>query len=195
MISRIRGLLLETTPPSLIVDVQGVGYEIETPLSTFERLPELTQTVTLFTHLSIREDAHVLYGFLSEQEKQLFKTLIKISGVGPKLALSILSVMDLATFTQCIQENNISRLTRIPGVGKKTAERLVVEMRDRLSKLTMPSSPEGTVQAVTSTTEDAIHALIALGYKPQEASKLVHQVAEEGLTSEMLIRKALQAAL
>ncbi len=194
MISRLRGLLLETHPPSIIVDVQGVGYEIETPLSTFERLPGLNQTVTLFTHLSIREDAHVLYGFFSEQEKQLFKTLIKISGVGPKLALSILSVMDLATFAQYIQENNISRLTRIPGVGKKTAERLVIEMRDRLNKLDMPLA-DGLTQGVTSAVDDATHALIALGYKPQEASKLVHQVAEEGLTSEVLIRRALKAAL
>jgi len=153
----------------------------------------------LLTHLSVREDAHVLYGFLNESERTLFRALIRVSGIGPKLGLSILSSMELATFVQCIRNSDTARLIRIPGVGKKMAERLVVEMRDKLQDWDTSTSPTTVssvlVQGITSPVEDAISALIALGYKPNDASRWVHAVAEDGLTSEILIRRALQAAL
>jgi Holliday junction DNA helicase RuvA len=168
-------------------------------MSTFYHLPELQTEVILLTHLSIREDAHILYGFISKEERELFRTFIRISGIGPKLALNLLSAMELPTLILCIQQGDMAKLTRIPGVGKKMAERLVVELRDRLghSLLTSPLPTSGSrlTQGVTSPVEDAISALIALGYKPQEASRWVHAVKEEGLTSEVLIRRALQATL
>ncbi len=198
MISHLRGLLIRKQPPWLVIDVQGIGYEVLAPLSTCEQLPELNQEVHLLTHLSVREDTQVLYGFINDSERQLFRLLIRVNGVGPKLALSILSTMDLNSFVQCVHDNNITRLTRIPGVGKKTAERLIIEMRDRLeghiNKATA-TTKSSLVQGLISPVDDAISALIALGYKPQEASRWVHAVAEEGLTSEVLIRRALQAAL
>ncbi len=141
MISRLRGLLIEKQPPQLVIEVQGIGYEVFAPMSTFYNLSEVDTEVTLLTHLSVREDAHVLYGFLSESERWLFRDLIRISGIGPKLALSILSTMDLATFVQCVHDNDTTRLIRIPGVGKKMAERLVVEMRDRLKEGHTPITP------------------------------------------------------
>ncbi len=199
MISRLRGLLIEKQPPYLLLEVQGVGYELECPMSTFYHLPELQTEVILLTHLSIREDAHILYGFISKEERELFRTFIRINGIGPKLALNLLSAMELPTLILCIQQGDMAKLTRIPGVGKKMAERLVVELRDRLghSLLTSPLPTSGSrlTQGVISPVEDAISALIALGYKPQEASRWVHAVKEEGLTSEVLIRRALQATL
>lgn len=199
MINHLHGLLVEKQPPLLVIDVQGVGYELLAPLSTFERLPDLNQTVKLLTHLSVREDTQVLYGFSNDAERSLFRTLIRVNGVGPKLALSILSTMDLTSFVQCVHDNNIQRLTRIPGVGKKTAERLIVEMRDRLANWST-NQPTATTTSlrtlgIISPVDDAISALIALGYKPQEASRWVQAVAEEGLTSEVLIRRALQSAV
>ncbi|MCK5523139.1 MAG: Holliday junction branch migration protein RuvA [Thiomargarita sp.] len=196
MISRLRGLLIEKKPPLLVIDVQGVGYEVFAPMSSFYNLPEVNTEISLLTHLSIREDAHVLYGFLKESERSLFRELIRISGVGPKLALSILSSMELTTFVQYIQNNDIARLKRIPGVGKKTAERLIIEMRDSLEKQHITASPPTPLtQNIITPVDDAISALIALGYKPADASRWVHGVAEEGLTSEVLIRRALQSAL
>lgn len=200
MIGRLRGRLLEKQAPHLVLDVQGVGYELQAPMSTFYQLPELEQEVSLFTHLSVREDAHVLYGFSSDNERQLFRTLIRVNGVGPKLALSILSAMEFEAFLNCVQQNDSATLTRIPGVGKKTAERLIVEMRDRLDGLPNQGAPiEAPAMRLTagiaSPQEDAISALIALGYKPQEASRWVQTVQEEGLSSEALIRRALKAAL
>ena len=200
MIARLHGTLLEKQPPLLLIDVQGVGYEIEAPMSTFYQLPELQQPVTLLTHLSIREDAHVLYGFSSASERQLFRALIKINGVGPKLALSILSAMEEQTFILCVNNSDTARLTKIPGVGKKTAERLVIEMRDRISGMQSPAGNDVTISAplavaVTSPADDAISALIALGYKAPEAQKWVSSVKQDGMSSEELIRKALQAAL
>lgn len=196
MISRLRGLLIEKQAPSLVVDVQGVGYEVLAPMSTFYNLPELNSEVSLLTHLSVREDAHVLYGFLTESERSLFRDLIRVSGIGPKLALSVISSMELPIFTQCINQNDTKRLIKIPGVGKKMAERLVVEMRDRLSsiKTTFTASPV-TKDIAATPVEDAISALIALGYKPADARRWVQAVAEDGLTSEVLIRRALQSAL
>jgi Holliday junction DNA helicase RuvA len=199
MINHLHGLLVKKQPPLLVIDVQGVGYELLAPLSTFERLPDLNQTVKLLTHLSVREDTQVLYGFSNDAERSLFRTLIRVNGVGPKLALSILSTMDLNNFVQCVHDNNIQRLTRIPGVGKKTAERLIIEMRDRLANWSanQPAVTTDSPRAlgIISPVDDAISALIALGYKPQEASRWVLAVAEEDLTSEVLIRRALQSAL
>lgn len=203
MIGRLRGRLIEKQPPHLVLEVNGVGYELQAPMSTFYQLPALEQEVFLYTHLSIREDAHVLYGFNHERERHLFRTLIRISGVGPKLALSILSAVDSDEFLYCIQNNDSASLTRIPGVGKKTAERLLVEMRDRLAALPSSTAPVATDIApnsrlsngVTQPRADAVSALIALGYKPQEATRWINQVYEAELSSEDLIRRALKAAM
>jgi len=195
MISRLRGLLIEKQAPSLVVDVQGVGYEVLAPMSTFYNLPDINSEVSLLTHLSVREDAHVLYGFLTESERSLFRDLIRVSGVGPKLSLSIISSMELAIFAQCINQNDTKRLIKIPGVGKKMAERLVVEMRDRLSSVKTTSTTSPVTKDIATPVEDAISALIALGYKPADARSWVQAVAEDGLTSEVLIRRALQSAL
>jgi len=197
MISRLRGILLEKHPPSMVIEVQGVGYAVEAPMSTFYHLPELDTEVSLLTHLSIREDAHVLYGFISEAERQLFRMLIRVNGIGPKLALSILSAMELSTFTHCVHHRDTARLVRIPGVGKKTAERLVIELSDHLHDLptTAMSASPLTQQPVISAVDDAISALIALGYKPQEAKQWVNTIAEVDASSETLIRRALQIAV
>ena len=199
MISSLRGIILEKQAPLLVIEVNGVGYEVSAPMSTFYNLPDLNSEVKLLTHLSIRDDAHVLYGFLLASERELFRNLIRITGVGPKLALSILSSMELNTFMQCIHDNDITQLKRIPGVGKKTAERLVIEMRDYLKNSNTTHSivkPINTlVTKITNPIEDAISALIALGYKPNDANHWVNAVAEEGMTSEILIRRALKSAL
>ena len=199
MIGRLRGLILEKQPPWLVLDVQGVGYELEAPMSTFYKLPALEETVSLYTHLTVREDAHLLYGFGSETERRFFRAVLKVNGVGPKLALAILSGIELNEFIQCVNEGDTMRLVRLPGVGKKTAERLIIEMRDRLNEWGDKAMPPATSDTsrpvrVTSPSADAISALIALGYKPAEASRWVHHVEVEGLSSEVLIRKALQAA-
>ncbi|MCK5720673.1 MAG: Holliday junction branch migration protein RuvA [Thiomargarita sp.] len=202
MITYLHGLLAEKKPPILVIEVQGIGYEVLAPMSTFYNLPEINTEITLLTHLSIRDDAHILYGFFHESERELFRSLIRINGVGPKLALSILSSMDLSSFIQCIHNNDIEHLKRIPGVGKKTAERLIVEMRDRLTgdsndtinpPIITPAIKQQ--QVIHNPVNDAISALIALGYKPNDASRWVRNVAEEDLSSEQLIRLALQSAL
>ncbi|EIJ44095.1 Holliday junction DNA helicase, RuvA subunit [Beggiatoa alba B18LD] len=206
MISRLRGLLLEKSPPILVIDVQGVGYEVEAPMSTFYKLPDLNQSVSLFTHLLIREDAHHLVGFISDAERRMFRELIRVNGVGAKLALGILSAMELGTFASSIQQGNTAQLIKIPGVGKKTAERLVIEMRDRLTTFitdapnhsATSSASSALVQGLISPVDDAISALIALGYKPQEATRWVQAVTSEStekISSEILIKRALQAAL
>ncbi len=198
MIGRLHGILLEKQPPQLLLDVGGVGYEISAPMTTFYELPETGNEITLRTHLAVREDAHVLYGFLREQDRLLFRTLIKVSGVGPKLALAILSGMSADEFAGCVQNGDSALLTRLPGVGKKTAERLVVELKDRLkdwqgSTLTADISTNRAVPA-SDALKDAISALVSLGYKPQEASRMVSQLESDGLASEELIRLALKAA-
>jgi len=198
MIGRLRGTLLAKQPPTLLLDVGGVGYEIEAPMTTFYELPELGSELILHTHLVVREDAHLLYGFARESERAMFRALIKISGVGPKLALAILSGMSADEFAATIHCGDTASLTRLPGVGKKTAERLVVEMKDRLKDwqghavAPMPGKP---AQApAPDAVKDAISALISLGYKPQEASRMVSQIESEGLASEEIIRLALRAA-
>lgn len=198
MIGRLQGVLLENRAPDLLVDVQGVGYDVQAPLSTAFRLPAVGQAVTLHTHLSVREDAHVLFGFATQQERSLFRALIKTSGVGPKLALAILSGMEPDRFIRCIHDEDPSALVKIPGVGKKTAERLIVEMRDRLQDLggterllSMPLA-DSVEPRGTSAEEDAESALVALGYKPQQAARAIAKVAQPGMDSQTLIRAALK---
>ena len=198
MIGRLKGTLLEKQAPRLLLDVNGVCYEIDAPMTTFYELPEVGSAVILHTHFVVREDAQLLYGFLRESDRGLFRTLIKISGVGPKLALAILSGMSADEFVGCVQGGDSTALTRVPGVGKKTAERLVVEMRDRVKDWQGVSlSPDAVTQAgepAADALKDAISALVALGYKPQEASRMVNAVESEGLASEAIIRQALRAA-
>jgi Holliday junction DNA helicase RuvA len=200
MIGRLRGELVHKQAPHLLIDVNGVGYELEAPLSTFFTLPETGQAVTLFTHLAVREDAHVLYAFATESERALFRSLLKVSGIGAKMALAILSGMSADAFSRCVVDEDVASLVRLPGIGRKTAQRLIVEMRDRLAKLdelTPAVTPMQGAQAASrsSVTSDAVAALVALGYKPQEAGRLVKAVAEDEMDSEALIRAALQHAV
>lgn len=201
MIGRLRGEVVEKRAPYLLLDVNGVGYELETPLSTFFGLPETGRPVTLYTHLAVREDAHVLYGFASESERALFRSLLKVSGVGAKMALAILSGMNAEVFARCVESEDVGSLVRLPGIGRKTAERLIVEMRDRLSKmgdqLSAAAGPGrgGSVERPRGVKSDAVDALVALGYKPQEAERMVKAVASEEMDSEALIRAALQSTV
>lgn len=196
MIGRLHGVLLYKQAPHLVLDVQGVGYEVDAPMSTFYTLPAIGQTITLHTHLAVREDAHQLYGFATPEEKQLFRDLIKVSGVGGKLALTILSGISVKDFIGTIQRGDSALLTQLPGVGKKTAERLVLEVRDRIGKSfgTQPDLPhaEGSDRVAVT---DAYGALLALGYKEAEASRMLKNANKPGLSSEELIRAALQNAL
>lgn len=200
MIGRLQGKLIQKQPPRLLIDVQGVGYEVEAPMTTIYKLPELNEEVTLFTHLVVRDDAHLLFAFAEERERLLFRTLIKVNGVGAKMALAILSGMEADEFVQCIRAGDDVRLTRLPGIGKKTAERLIVEMRDRLKDWQTSSAlTTGTggqpLPVSGNPTDEAVSALIALGYRPQEASKYVLAVATEEMSSEDIIRDALKASV
>ena len=182
----------------MILDVNGVGYELEVPMTTLYRLPSLGEPVTLHTHLVVREDAHLLYGFAEKRERELFRELIRLNGVGPKLALALMSGLEVDELVRCVQAQDTSTLVKIPGVGKKTAERLLVELKDRFKVWeNMPSiAPLVTepklATAVSSAEADAVSALIALGFKPQEASRAVSAVEEKGLSSEELIRRSLK---
>lgn len=197
MIGRIRGVLVYKQPPDILVEVGGVGYEIQVPMTTLFQLPELGSEVSLVTHFVVREDAQLLYGFIDEQDRSLFRQLIKVSGVGPKLALTILSGMDSLSFARCVQRDDISSLIALPGVGKKTAERLLVEMRDKLKDWLV--QPEGgsvgvALAPVVDIVADAESALVALGYKPQDASRVVAAVNDDDVVdSEQLIRLALKS--
>lgn len=199
MIGRLHGVLLSKKPPELLIDVQGVGYELSAPMSTFYQLPETGASVTLHTHLVVREDAHLLYGFASDAERLLFRTLLKISGVGPKVALAILSGMAVDEFVRCVLNNDTANLVRVPGIGKKTAERLLIEMRDRVahwgsgSVSELPNKTPGLPPGGNNAMKDAIEALISLGYSPPEASRMVNAVDTGDLPSEKIIRAALQA--
>jgi holliday junction DNA helicase RuvA len=203
MIGRIRGVLVHKQPPLILVEVGGVGYELQVPMTTLFQLPALGAEVSLVTHFVVREDAQLLYGFFEEGDRALFRELIKVSGVGPKLALTILSGMDARSFARCVQRNDVSSLVALPGVGKKTAERLLVEMRDKLNDwmagaAALPGAAESglTVVPVADIAADAESALISLGYKPQEASRMVAAVNDDGVQeSEELIRRALKASL
>lgn len=191
MIARLTGTLIEKQPPVLVVDVNGVGYELEAPMSTFYKVT-LGATVTLHVHQVVREDANLLYGFASREERDMCRTLLKVNGVGPKMALAILSGMEADAFAACIRQGDVATLTRIPGVGKKTAERLIIEMRDRvgdgiaglnlLAGEAVPATPE----------RDAVTALIALGYKPAEAERAVGRIKADNASAEDLIRQALK---
>lgn len=196
MITQLTGLLLEKKAPQLVLDVNGVGYEILAPMSTFYQLPDLGLKATLLTHLSIREDAHTLFGFAQPQERDLFRALIKVNGVGPKLALTILSGIEADHFVHCIQTQDTSSLVKIPGVGKKTAERLIIETRDSLSHWqahTTDDTAQQTASLFTNQTiSDAIAALTALGYKPNDAKKAIKTVHAPEYNSEQLIRLALK---
>lgn len=207
MIARLSGLLIEKQAPYLLIDVNGVGYEVQAPMTSFYPLPELGQTVTLFTHLSISENAHQLFAFYTQEERLLFRTLIKVNGVGPKMALAILSGMPVNEFVHCVNTDNVSALVKVPSVGKKTAERLIIEVKDRLADwgdVIVPIDGSGSVEAPQSSLNisdgiaDAESALVALGYKPTQASQMV-AAAEQSLNddehadSEKLIRLALQS--
>jgi Holliday junction DNA helicase RuvA len=196
MIGSIRGRIASKTPPQLMVEVAGVGYEIEAPMSTFFLLPSIGEEVFLLTHLVVREDAHILYGFGTHDERRLFRSLIKVSGVGPKIALALLSGINVEAFALCVQNQDIAALTKVPGIGRKTAERLVVEMKDRLG----PPSDTVVNAAVSSPPgvnpeAEAFGALVALGYKPAEATRLLKAAGPGTHSTEELIRRALQGAI
>lgn len=195
MIGSIRGQIVSKTPPQLTVEVGGIGYELEAPMSTFFLLPGVGADVRLLTHLVVREDAHILYAFATEDERRLFRSLIKVSGVGPKIALALLSGINVDAFAQCVQNQDIAALTRVPGIGRKTAERLVVEMRDRLGP---PASPEAAAiagPAGANPEAEAFGALVALGYRPAEATRLLKAAGPGTHSTEELIRRALQGAI
>jgi holliday junction DNA helicase RuvA len=193
MIGSLRGRIASKTPPQLTVDVGGLGYELEAPMSTFFHLPAVGEEVRLLTHLVVREDAHMLYGFATEDERRLFRSLIKVSGVGPRIALALLSGISVSAFAQCVLNEDISALTRVPGVGRKTAERLIVEMRDRLAApQATPGAP--AVAAAASAEGEAYGALVALGYRPAEAARLLKAIGPGTHSTEELIRRALQGA-
>ncbi len=201
MIGFLRGKLVHKAPPFLVLDVNGVGYEVEAPMTTFYDLPALNQEIKLHTHLVVREDAHILFGFSAEAERSLFRTLIKVNGVGPKLALTILSGQSAEEFHRCIHDNDTQALVRLPGVGKKTADRLVIEMRDRLPELSESSAANFTQEAggrstaVANPKQEAISALCSLGYKPLDAGKMVQNISAEDKTCEDIIRLALQGTV
>ncbi|KGD71862.1 ATP-dependent DNA helicase RuvA [Tatumella morbirosei] len=205
MIGRLRGLILEKQPPLVLIEANGVGYEVHMPMTCFYELPELQQEASVFTHFVVREDAQLLFGFNNRQERTLFRELIKVNGVGPKLALAILSGMSAQQFVHAVEQQEIGALIKLPGVGKKTAERLVVEMKDRFKgmhgdlftgdtpfELSAPSSAPAEANDAEA---EAVSALVALGYKPQEASRMVSKVGQPGADCETLIREALRAAI
>ena len=201
MIGRIRGLLIEKTPPFVIIETSaGVGYEIQVPMTTFYQLPEEGVETTLSTHMSFSENLHAMYGFISKKDRSLFRELIKVNGVGPKLGLAILSGMEADEFVMTVHDGNVDRLVKLPGVGKKTAERLIVEMSDRLKDWAVSadlvekseSSSTSSFGRSNDQSQEAISALVALGYKPQIASKAIQQIAQDGMKSEDLIRMALR---
>ncbi len=199
MIGQLRGIILEKQPPQLLLDVHGVAYEVDAPMNTFYRLPDIGQEVILFTHLVIREDAHHLYGFYAREERALFRTLIKVNGIGPRLGLTILSSIEPSEFVRCIVNNDTANLVRLPGIGKKTAERLIIEMRDKLSDWQSSVSIGSELNPVVKKSsvsnramQDAISALISLGYKPAEASRAVSKIEDSSLSSEDIIRQALR---
>jgi len=204
VIGRLRGIILEKQPPLVLLETNGVGYEVQLPMTCFYELPDLGQEAIIFTQFIVREDAQLLYGFNDKQERALFRELIKVNGVGPKLALAILSGMSAQQFVSAVEKEEITALIKLPGVGKKTAERLVVEMKDRFKGLngdlfnnhTDITLPASASKAKESDAEgEAVAALISLGYKPPEASRMISKVAKSGAESETLIREALRAAL
>lgn len=199
MIGQLRGTLAEKQPPHVLLDVNGVGYELEVPMTTLYRLPAVGESLLLHTHLVVREDAQLLYGFSEKRERELFRELIRLNGVGPKLALALMSGLEVDELVRCVQAQDASVLVKVPGVGKKTAERLLIELKDRFKAWeTVPVMAQlvtNSVPAANSADSDAVSALIALGYKPQEASRAVAAFKEDGLSTEELIRAALKGML
>lgn len=197
MIGWLEGRLREKRPPHLLVDVNGVGYELEAPMTTFYTLPGNGETVKLFTHQLVRDDAHQLYGFAERRDRDVFRMLLKVSGVGAKIGLAILSGMDANAFARCVFEGDTASLSRLPGIGKKTAERLVIEMRDRLDRADGETGGPLTGRTAVPRRDDpvgeAVSAMVALGFKPQEASQRVRAVDAEGLACEEIVRLALQS--
>jgi Holliday junction DNA helicase RuvA len=195
VIGSLRGRLTLKQPPRILVECAGVGYEIETPMSTFLELPRIGSEIFLHTHLQVREDAHALFGFATEEEKQLFRALLRISGVGAKMALAILSGMSVADFQRCVLREDSAMLIKIPGVGRKTAERLIIEMRDRIDQqAAMPRTAAGRT-APPDARSEAFDALVALGYKPQEVKRLLGQMDMHDKSAEDIIRSALRQAV
>ena len=202
MIGSIRGRLIQKQAPDIVIEAAGVGYEIQVPMTTLFQLPAVGEETFLLTHFVVRDDAQLLYGFIDPTDRLLFRQLIKVSGVGPKLALAILSGMDAVAFARCIERNDLATLVALPGVGKKTAERLIVEMRDRLGDwlaTLAPSAGNATVRGVVARPQDpaadAESALVSLGYKPPEAARMIQSVrTEDEQDSETLIRLALRAS-
>ncbi len=198
MIGQVFGTILEKQAPQLVVNVNGLGYEIDAPMSTFYQLPDVGQEVKLFTHFVVREDAQHLYGFYTRDERTLFRTLLKVNGVGPRMALTILSSAAPEEFVRWVLDNDTASLVRLPGIGKKTAERLVIEMRDKLSDWYKAAPPEGVSLIVSDKSQrhqslqDAIAALVSLGYKQQEANRTVSKIDDGRANSEELIRRALR---
>lgn len=202
MIGRLTGIVADKQAPDVLIDVEGVGYEVQLPLTSFYELPEEGQKTTIYTHFVVREDAQLLYGFSSKQERSLFRLLIKANGVGPKLGLTILSGLTAEQFVACVEQDDVTTLVKLPGVGKKTAERLLIEMRDRIKaldvapdfmpKLEMESS---LMSNKANDFDDAVSALVALGYSSQQANKAVKAVHTDGVDSETLIRNALKNML
>ena len=195
MIGRLKGTLIHKQPPWLVIDVNGVGYELEAPMSTFYDLPELGREVALFTHYAQKEDSVSLYGFLREPERRLFRDVQKVSGIGAKIALAVLSGVSVDEFARLVQAGDITALTRIPGIGKKTAERMVVELRDRAADLAGGGVPGAMVAGAGDPVADAVTALQQLGYKPAEAARMAREAAAPGDEAATIIRKALQSAL
>jgi len=201
MIGRLRGILIEKQPPYLLLDVNGVGYELQAPMTTFYRLPAVGSEIILHTHLSITENLHQLFGFFDQRDRSLFRTLIKVSSVGPKLAIAILSGMESDDIARCVRDNNVAALTKVPGIGTKTAERLVIELRDRLKNWNLPHNDllaHGEIQKIPGNNDiyaEAESALITLGYKPTDAAKMIASASKQkpDAKSEELIRLALRS--
>ncbi|MFQ1016939.1 Holliday junction branch migration protein RuvA [Gilliamella sp. BG7] len=202
MIGRLRGTIIEKQPPKVLIEVGGIGYDVFMPMTCFYELPENGREVIVLTHFSVREDAQILYGFNQEQERELFRELIKVNGIGPKLALAILSGMSAAQFISAVEQSEIKTLVKLPGVGNKTAQRLIVEMKDRLkhfgeqsSNVSLVSDVDSVQKSANQIESEAVSALIALGYKPQEASRIINKVINPDMDCETLIREALKSAL
>ncbi len=192
MIGSLRGRLTAKQAPLIVVECSGVGYEVETPMSTFLDLPAIETEIFLHIHLLVREDAQILYGFATEEERALFRTLLKVNRVGAKMALGVLSAMTASDFRRCVEYEDAATLSRVPGIGKKTAERLIMEMRDKVDKVGTPSLPGQAIDAGSSPRNEAFDALVALGYKPNEVNKLFGKLDIEGLSAEDIIRRALK---
>ena len=194
MIGSLRGRLAGKQAPHLVLECHGVGYEVETPMSTFLDLPKSGTEIFLFTHLLVREDAQILYGFATDEERSLFRTLLKVNRVGAKMALGVLSAMTASDFRRCVEYEDAAMLSKVPGIGKKTAERLIMEMRDKIDKVGTPSLPGEKIAVEASSRSEAFDALVALGYKANEVNKLLGKLDTDGKSAEDIIRQALKQA-